>query len=199
MKYKLVLERDKKLRDLLIDNDFELKFENNIPLKLIQSIISQQLSTKVADIILKRFLNLFKNNKPSLQEIINTPIETYRSIGLSNAKAFYTINVATFCLENNISFKLLLNKSNEEVIDLLTQIKGVGKWTVEMLLMFALGREDVFSVDDLGIQQAMCKIYQIDNSNKKEMKIKMLQIADKWKPYRTFACLHLWKFKDTKE
>lgn len=86
--------------------------------------------------------------------------------------------------------------SNEEIIDLLVQIKGVGKWTVEMLLMFSLGREDVFAVDDLGIQQAMCKLYKIDATDKKIMKEKMLKISAKWSPYRTYACLHLWRWKD---
>ncbi|MFX7824644.1 DNA-3-methyladenine glycosylase 2 family protein, partial [Acinetobacter baumannii] len=85
---------------------------------------------------------------------------------------------------------------NEEIIDLLVEIKGVGKWTVEMLLMFSLGREDVFAVDDLGIQQAMCKLYKIDVTDKKIMKEKMLKISAKWSPYRTYACLHLWRWKD---
>ena len=85
---------------------------------------------------------------------------------------------------------------NADIIDLLVQIKGVGRWTVEMLLMFSLGREDVFAVDDLGIQQAMCHIYKIDASDKKFMKEKMLKISAKWSPYRTYACLHLWRWKD---
>ena len=70
--------------------------------------------------------------------------------------------------------------------------------TVEVLLMFTLGREDVFAVDDLGIQQAMTKIYKLDAADKKGMKEKMLQISAKWAPYRTFACFYLWKYKDAK-
>ena len=88
--------------------------------------------------------------------------------------------------------------SNEEIIELLTQIKGVGKWTVEMLLMFTLGREDVFAVDDLGIQQAMIRLYKLDPTDKKALKEKMLQLSAKWSPYRTYACLHLWQWKDEK-
>ena len=86
--------------------------------------------------------------------------------------------------------------SNEEIIDLLVQIKGIGRWSVEMLLMFTLGREDVFAVDDLGIQQAMTKIYKLEHLDKKSLKEKMLKLSDKWSPYRTYACLHLWKWKD---
>jgi len=85
---------------------------------------------------------------------------------------------------------------NESIIELLTSIKGVGKWTVEMLLMFTLGREDVFAVDDLGIQQAMCKLYKINAADKKKMKTRMLKISAIWSPYRTYACLHLWNWKD---
>ena len=97
-----------------------------------------------------------------------------------------------------MSAKKLNKMSNEEVITYLTQIKGVGKWTVEMLLMFALGREDVFAVDDFGIQSAMIKMYNLNAEDKKEMRQRMLKISAKWEPYRTFACLHLWHWKDEK-
>jgi len=86
--------------------------------------------------------------------------------------------------------------SNTEVIEYLTQIKGVGQWTAEMLLMFALGREDVFAVGDLGIQNAMIRLYKLDNSDKKKIKEEMLQLSKKWSPYRTYACVHLWRWKD---
>ena len=86
--------------------------------------------------------------------------------------------------------------SNEDIIDLLTQIKGVGRWTVEMILMFTLGREDVFAIDDLGIQQAITKLYKLDGTDKKLMKEKMLSISSKWTPYRTYACRYLWGWKD---
>jgi DNA-3-methyladenine glycosylase II len=198
MKYKLHLDKDKKLRSLLVENDFELVLKKNISLRLVRSILGQQLSTKVAQVIYDRFLNLFNGKEPKPQDILNVPNETLRNIGLSNAKVLYVKNVAAFCLENKITDKKLLSMTDEEIIDWFTQIKGVGKWTVEMILMFALGREDVFSVDDLGIQQAMQKLYNIDNTDKKEMKKQMTLIAEKWRPYRTYACLHLWQFKDNK-
>jgi DNA-3-methyladenine glycosylase II len=94
--------------------------------------------------------------------------------------------------------KKLAEMNNEEVIEYLTQIKGVGSWTVEMLLMFTLGREDVFAVDDLGIQQAMISIYKLDKSDKKKLRTDMLRISAKWSPYRSYACLHLWRHKDKK-
>ena len=88
--------------------------------------------------------------------------------------------------------------SDDEVIEYLTAIKGVGRWTAEMLLMFALGREDVFAFDDLGIQQAMIKLYRIKADDKKSLRAEMEKISSKWKPYRTYACKHLWGWKDEK-
>ncbi len=85
----------------------------------------------------------------------------------------------------------------EEKCNLCYAIYHVGQWTVEMILMFSLGREDVFAVDDLGIQQAMCKLYNIDATDKKNMKEKMVTISKKWSPYRTYACRYLWGWKDT--
>jgi DNA-3-methyladenine glycosylase II len=158
--------------------------------------MSQQLSTKVAKVIFKRFLELYKGKEPKPQQVLDTPAATLRSIGLSNAKVGYVHNVAAFCMEHKITDKKLLAMGNEEIIDLLVQIKGIGQWSVEMLLMFTLGREDVFAADDLGIQQAMIKLYKLNPANKKELKQKMLQISAKWSPYRTYACLHLWRWKD---
>lgn len=174
----------------------QLKKRKNICIYLCASIMSQQLSTKVADIIYKRFINLYSGKEPSPQQILDTPSDTLRAIGLSNAKVSYVKNVARFEIDFGMDAKKLAKMSNEDVIDYLIVIKGVGKWTVEMLLMFALGREDVFAVDDLGIQNAMVQLYKLDNSDKKKLKEEMLRLSGKWSPYRTFACLHLWRWKD---
>lgn len=196
MHYKKHLYKDIKLAKIINDEEHVLETHSNIALRLTASIISQQLSTKVAKIIYERFLNLYNKRDPKPQQIIDTSNEALRAIGLSNAKVQYVKNVASFCLEHNITDKKLHSLSDKEIIELLTQIKGVGSWTVEMLLMFSLGREDVFAVDDLGIQQAMTKLYKIDVADKKAMKQKMVSIANKWSPYRTYACLHLWAWKD---
>ena len=158
--------------------------------------MSQQLSTKVAAVIYNRFLNLYKNKKPGLQQIIDTPVESLRSIGLSNAKARYIQNVCRFFLAEKITDATLHKMNNEELIKYLSQIKGVGQWTVEMILMFTLGREDVFALDDLGIQQSIAKLYQLDTTDKKTLKEKMLKLSAKWSPYRTYACRYLWGWKD---
>jgi len=197
MDYKTHLSKDKKLAKLLDKQEsFQLKFHKNICLRLCASIMSQQLSTKVAKVIFTRFLELYGKKEPTPEQIAATPFEKLRSIGLSNAKTQYVLNVAEFAIAHQLNDRKLKKMSNEEIIELLIQIKGVGKWTVEMLLMFTLGREDVFAVDDYGIQVAMKKIYNIDDGNKKIFKEKMIKISEKWIPYRTYACLHLWHYKD---
>jgi DNA-3-methyladenine glycosylase II len=191
------LSKDKKLKKLVEGGKFyQLKKRKNICTYLCASIMSQQLSTKVADVIYSRFLALFGGKEPTPQQILNTAFETLRGIGLSNAKVGYVKNVAQFEIEFGMDHKKLHRMENEEVIIYLTQIKGVGRWTVEMLLMFALGREDIFAIDDLGIQNAMIKLYKLDREDKKKFKEDLLRISKKWSPYRTYACKHLWEWKD---
>ena len=193
------LSKDKRLKKILeVQEPFILQSSKKVYLHLCSSIISQQLSTKVAKVIFHRFLDLYGKKEPTAEEILQTPVETFRSIGFSNAKASYVHNVCKFFVEHKLTDARLNKMSNEEIIELLTQIKGVGKWTVEMILMFTLGREDVFAVDDLGIQQSITKLYKLDSSDKKLMKEEMLKISSKWAPYRTYACRYLWGWKDAK-
>jgi DNA-3-methyladenine glycosylase II len=192
------LNKDKKLKKIIeLQERYVLVKRKNVYLHLCTSIMSQQLSTKVADVFHKRFLNLYKTKTPTPQQIVATPFETLRGIGLSNAKANYVLNVCNFFIAQKITDASLYKMSDEELIKYLTQIKGVGQWTVEMILMFTLGREDIFPVDDLAIQQAVCKLHNIDATDKKAMKVKMIAAAKKWSPYRTYACRYLWGWKDT--
>ena len=197
MEHILHLSKDKKFKKIIeLQEPYVLGKRKNVYLHLCNSIMSQQLSTKVAAVFHQRFLNLYKGKNPTTAQIAATPFEMLRGIGLSNAKANYVLNVSNFFIDEKITDAGLYKMSNEELIKYLTQIKGVGQWTVEMILMFTLGREDVFAVDDLGIQQAICKLYKIDAEDKKAMKEKMLQVSAKWSPYRTYACRYLWGWKD---
>ena len=197
MEYVSHLSRDRKLAKLIAAQEpLSLQSRKNIPLRLCASIMSQQLSTKVAQVLYKRFLELYGGREPTPAQIVATSFERLRAIGMSNAKTQYVLNVAQFVIDNKLTDAKLKKMSNEELIELLTRIKGVGRWTVEMLLMFSLGREDVFAVDDYGIQTAMKQIYKIDDSSKSALKEKMIELSMKWSPYRTYACLHLWKWKD---
>ena len=197
MSYQRHLKKDKGLAELVKGEAYTLQKRKNTAIRLIASIVSQQLSTKVAAIIFKRFLDIYKGKEPSMQAIIDTPFDILRGIGLSNSKVNYVQNVAQFFISQKITDKQLYAMEPEAVIELLTQIKGVGRWTVEMLLMFSLGHEDVFAVDDLGIQQAMIRLYKIKYTTKKELQTKMLKRSLAWAPYRTYACLHLWNWKDS--
>jgi len=196
MHYLKHLSKDEKLKKLIEQHGpFELKKQKKLWLYLCFSIMSQQLSTKVARVIKQRFLDLY-DKEPTPQQVVDTPFEKLRGVGLSNAKVNYVQNVARFEIEKGMDHKKLVKMNNEEVIEYLTEIKGVGRWTVEMLLMFALCREDLFAIDDLGLQQAVINLYDLKHRKKKIMNAKILKISEQWSPYRTYACLYLWRWKD---
>ncbi|KAA2245116.1 DNA-3-methyladenine glycosylase 2 family protein [Chitinophaga agrisoli] len=192
------LIKDKKLSAIITAPLGAMPVSKNITLRLIASIMSQQLSVKVADVIYARFLAIYGGKEPTPQQVLDTPAPTLRAIGLSNAKVSYVHNVARFTVEEKLTDKKLQKMNNDEILAYLTQIKGVGRWTVEMLLMFYLGREDVFALDDLGLQQTMIKLYRLDATDKKALRQRLMEISAKWSPYRTYACRYLWAWKDTK-
>lgn len=196
MGYFTHLKKDKQLREILKNQtEVKLKKNGNLFIKLCGTIAGQQLSTKVAATIYNRFLALY-NNIPAPEEVLNTPDEKLRSVGLSAAKVSYIKNLAAFAIEHGINRRKLNKMNNDELIEYLTQIKGIGRWSVEMLMIFSMGREDVFAIDDLGIQTSMASLYKLDRNDRKNFKEQMLKISGKWSPYRTYACIHLWNYKD---
>jgi DNA-3-methyladenine glycosylase II len=199
MKHIKHLLKDKRLKPAIKKvGNLKLVKRENVYFMLISSIISQQLSTKVADVFKMRLLGLYGGKIPTPEQILSTPFEKLRSIGLSNAKANYILNVARFTVEEGMSYEKLNAMSNDEVIEYLTQIKGVGRWTVEMLLMFVLSREDIFAVNDLGIRSAMIKLYGLRTKDEKKLTKRLHEISKAWSPYRTYACMYLWRYKDGK-
>ncbi len=193
------LSKDVKLRPALEGFKPEKRArEENILLYLCLSIISQQLNTKVARILCDRFLVIFTGEEPSAKRILDVNPGDLRTLGLSGAKVNYIRNVCEFFLQHGLNDEQLHELNDDDVIELLTQIKGVGRWTVEMLLLFAMGRDDVFAFDDLGIRQAMVKLYALQSDNKKQLTLEMKAISEQWKPFRSFACLALWNFKDNR-
>jgi DNA-3-methyladenine glycosylase II len=163
---------------------------------LLNSIASQQLSVKVVKVIWQRFIGLFADGYPTPKQLIMLPQEQLRAVGLSNSKVNYMKNVAQFSLENRMDFEYLSAMNDEEIINYLTQIKGVGKWTVQMILMFPMDRPNVFPIDDLGIQTKIKNWYDL-NLEKKELRNKLIEIAEQWKPYQTLACKYLWESEFT--
>jgi DNA-3-methyladenine glycosylase II len=198
MEHLVHLAKDRRLKKLLDQHKepLTIRKQTDMVFYLCASIMSQQLSTKVAHTIRQRYLDLFDGQFPTPEQILKTSPAALRAIGLSNSKVGYVLNVARFAVEEGMEHQKLDKMDNEAVITYLTQIKGVGRWTAEMLLMFGLGREDVFSIDDWGIQNAMIHIYKLDREDKKLFREKLLKISGKWSPYRTYACLYLWRWKD---
>lgn len=169
----------------------------NIFKELIESIISQQLSTKVAAVITQRFHNLVGNDDPTPEMVLVLDHDAKRSVGLSNQKASYIHNIAEYWISNNLHDHDWSNMEDDEILNTLIEIKGVGKWTAQMILMFPLGRLNIFPFDDLGIKQSMMQLYGL-NSTGKVLIAEMNEIAEQWSPYRSVACRYLWRAKDTK-
>lgn len=163
---------------------------------LIRAIVFQQLSGKAAATIHNRFLALFEDNFPHSTLIQSLSTEELRAAGLSRQKSGYVKNVADFFIENNLLEKDWSTETDDSIIKQLTQIKGVGQWTVEMILMFTLKRMDVLPLDDLVIKNAMISLYQVEEKGR-PLKQRLLEIATTWRPYRTVASLYLWQWQDT--
>ncbi len=156
---------------------------------LCREIIAQQLSSKVARVIFTRFLNIFPKQKVTAKSVLNLSQEKLRAVGMSNSKAKFLLDLADKVNNKELNLKDLSDLDNEAIITELTKVKGVGKWTAEMFLMFALGREDVFSHGDLGLKRAIQKIYNLEKPTQSEIE----KIVIKWSPYKTYACRILWR------
>lgn len=166
------------------------KISVNLFQDLLESIISQQLSNKAASTIFNRFLSLFpKEQVPQPEEILKLNEETLRSCGVSHQKASYLKSLAEEITSQKIVLDNLHLLEDEEVILELTKVKGIGRWTAEMFLIFSLGRQNIFSVGDLGLRSAVAKLYGVN----REDKIKIEEISKSWNPYRSLASLYLWK------
>jgi DNA-3-methyladenine glycosylase II len=156
--------------------------------ELVEAIVSQQLSGKAADTIYKRFLKLFTPKTfPTPEQILKINVGKLRGAGMSYSKASYIKNIAKAFKERQIEIEEIKKMPDEEVILTLTKIKGVGQWTAEMILIFTLNREDVFSLGDAGLKRAIKNLYGISNEKK------ILKLSESWKPKRSYACWYLWQ------
>lgn len=172
-------------------------YEDDVYLALLESIVSQQISVKAANAIFTRLCGLFPNNYPRADALLALPFDDLRAAGLSGQKVKYVQSVADFSLTNRLDRPFFDPMTDEEVVQYLIPIKGIGRWTVEMLLMFVLDRPDVFPIDDLVIRQRMMLAYPERTSGLTGKALyKVLQeIADTWRPYRTTASRYLWRWK----
>lgn len=159
---------------------------------LCSEIISQQLSSKAAVPIEQRFLNLFPRKKVSTKHLLKLSDEEVRRVGTSWAKVRSLKDLAEKTANKEVPFSKLSNLDDEAVIEELIKVKGIGRWTAEMFLMFSLGRPDVFSHGDLGLRRAIEKLYKLANPSQEKIE----EITGKWSPYRSWGSRTLWKFID---
>ncbi len=160
---------------------------------LVRSIVYQQLSGKVASVIFERFLNLLPRRKLTARAVLGLSVADLRSAGLSRAKAAYILDLAEKTEARLINFHELPALSDEEVIALLTQVKGVGVWTAHMFLIFALQRADILPVGDLGVRSAIRKVYGLEELPRPA---EVERIAATWRPYCSVAAWYLWRSLD---
>jgi DNA-3-methyladenine glycosylase II len=161
---------------------------------LLRSIVGQQLSSKAARTIYERLIALFDNRTPTPRELLDTDPEEIRAAGLSRAKVTFLRDLAEHVEDGELELEKLPELPDEEVLDQLTQVKGLGPWTVDMFLIFHLGRPDVLPVGDQGIRRAVQIEYGLDElPDASELE----RIAEPWRPHRSLACLYLWRSLDS--
>ena len=162
-------------------------------LALLRAIVSQQISTKAAAAIWRKVQALFPpDGYPEPAALLALTPEDLRTAGLSRQKAGYLHAVADFAQRDQLDHAHLSQLDADAFTQHLTQIKGVGRWTAQMLQMFALDQPDVFAEGDLGVQNAMRKLYDLEETGRALQK-RMLEIAEPWRPYRSVACKYLWR------
>lgn len=185
---KTLIEKDPKLKQLFdLKSEIVVEIDDQYFVSLVGTIIAQQLSSKVARVLLNR-LNTYCQNEITPEKIQDMLPETMRSMGLSYQKQSYLKSLAQSMLNQTVRFDRIHEMDNQQVIDMLTSIKGIGVWSAEMFLMFSLGREDVFSVGDLGLRNAVKKLYEMPDLTHKEI----LKLSESWQPYRSIVSHYLW-------
>lgn len=163
---------------------------------ITRNIIGQQLSSGPTKIISQRFIDLFKTGKfPTPKQILALSDQKIRDCGMSWAKVKYVKALSEAVSSGSLNLEKVKTLSDEEIIIELTRVKGIGRWTAEMILIFHLQRPDVFSLGDLGLRTAVSKLYKVDRNNLK----KIAKISEKWSPHRSIASRYLWKSLDNEK
>jgi 3-methyladenine DNA glycosylase/8-oxoguanine DNA glycosylase len=168
----------------------QLRTEGTHYQALVRSIIYQQLSGKAASTILSRFNALFSNNAPTPELVMKASDETLRSVGLSRQKIGYLRDLSSKVLSDELPLHEVESMDDDDLIAHLVQVKGIGRWTAQMFLMFRLGRRDVLPELDLGIQNAIRRAYR---KRKRPTPKDVQKIGAKWRPHASVACWYLWR------
>ena len=161
---------------------------------LCQSIFTQQISTKVATVLFNRFRDQFPNRRPTPSRVVEflttRDEETIRSVGLSRQKRAYVLDLAEHFVDGRIPTRRLARMDDEAVIETLTAVNGIGRWTAEMFLIFTLNRPDVLPIDDLGLWESVKRAYALPDRPKPK---EILARGESWRPWRTIATWYLWR------
>ena len=185
-----VLNKDKKLKKIISSvGECKIRIITNPFEALVEAIITQQISDSAGKTISLKFKNLFGKKYPTPSDIIKLSKDEIKSVGLSRMKAEYIFDISQMIVDGKLDFKIFKEMSNEDVISELTKIRGIGRWTAEMYLIFALGRMDVFPLGDLGLINGIKKLYHLENPSNDEI----LKITNNWIPYRTIGTWYIWR------
>jgi DNA-3-methyladenine glycosylase II len=158
--------------------------------RLARALVSQQLSVKAAATIFARFLALYPGaDFPFPEQVVETPLETLRSVGLSRQKASYLRDLCGRVHRGELALEALDTMSDDEVMATLTAVKGIGRWTAEMILIFQLERPDILPVDDVGLLRSIQRLYGL---KRRPTPKQVLRLGQKWRPYRSIASWYLW-------
>ena len=156
---------------------------------ILRAIVGQQLSAKAAETIWNRVVALHPNGRKILPaDILSMKDKDLRAAGLSNAKVLYVKDLAAHLAEGRLKLNNMSRRTDDAIIDDLTAVKGVGRWTAEMFLIFKLGRPDVWAIDDLGLRNAVERAYRIEPT-----KPNLIEVAEPWRPWRSVASWYLWR------
>jgi 3-methyladenine DNA glycosylase/8-oxoguanine DNA glycosylase len=172
---------------------FAFKPQGRVFQSLVESMLSQQLNGKVADLIISRVNSLFHPGRPTAERLHRVSVVRLRSAGVSPQKIGYLKDLSARMVQGKLDLSHIARKSDDVIMRELDEIKGVGPWTAHMVLMFSLGRPDVLPVDDYGIKKAISEVYQLPELPKREA---IEIIARPWHPFSTVACLYLWRHRD---
>lgn len=187
---KYLIEKDKKIKKLIeLIGDYKLELNKNYFQSLIGIIISQSFSKNAADKIYNRFLDLVGKITP--ENILNIDDDMLKSVGISKSKITYIKNLCIDVINRKIDLNNIEDLANEDIIKILTTVKGIGPWTAEIFLIFSIGRLDIFPTNDIGLKRALEWLYGIEISD-------IQRISFDWAPYRTIVALYLWELINRK-
>jgi DNA-3-methyladenine glycosylase II len=163
---------------------------------LCRAIFAQQLSTAVANVLFGRFTKLFGRGKPTPKKVLALSDEQLISTGLSRQKRSFIRDLALKFADGEVPVKKFPDMSDEEIVQALLPVKGIGRWTVEMFLIFVMNRPDVWPIDDLGVRKVVMQLYGL---RKLPEGPKLIKLAEPWRPWRTVATWYLWRFGGLEE